>query len=234
MPTLKPKRTFVYSSDNARRALEAALADRCEVNRTNMSQEIEGILIDALVPHDGGLAEMAMTRIYYGQTGVRDEVSTAFCDAAAVYDWDTGVSDLRPLVELAARQSLGSLIDASKEEDDGSRPVYHLKTCWNSVCSRLHHVCENDPDSREALSAAVDEGVARDLSRALDAGNKGIEARAFFDVVLRNWAVLGGFTYTYRALMDVVAIADEWPETARSREDLKACLCSVAAARGGE
>lgn len=234
MPTLKPKRTFVYSSDNARRALEAALADRCEVNRTNMSQEIEGILIDALVPHDGGLAEMAMTRIYYGQTGVRDEVSTAFCDAAAVYDWDTGVSDLRPLVELAARQSLGSLIDASKEEDDGSRPVYHLKTCWNSVCSRLHHVCENDSGSREALSAAVDEGVARDLSRALDAGNKGIEARAFFDVVLRNWAVLGGFTYTYRALMDVVAIADEWLETARSREDLKACLCSIAAARGGE
>ena len=234
MPTLKPKRTFVYSSDAARRALEAALADRCEVNRTNMSQEIEGILIAALEPHDGGLAEMAMTRIYYGQTGVRDEVSTAFCDAAAVYDWDTGVSDLRPLVELAARQSLGSLIDASKEEDDGSRPVYHLKTCWNSVCSRLHHECENDPGSREALSAAVDEGVARDLSRALDAGNKGIEARAFFDVVLRNWAVLGGFTYTYRALMDVVAIADEWPETARSREDLKACLCSVAAARGGE
>ena len=234
MPTLKPKRTFVYSSDNARRALEAALADRCEVNRTNMSQEIEGILIDALVPHDGGLAEMAMTRIYYGQTGVRDEVSTAFCDAAAVCDWDTGVSDLRSLVELAARQSLGSLIDASKEEDDGSRPVYHLATCWTSVCGRLHRVCEEEPSSREALSAAVDEGVARDLSRALDAGNKGIEARAFFDVILRNWAVLGGFTYTYRALMDVVAIADEWPETARSREDLKACLCSVAAARGGE
>lgn len=234
MPTLKPKRTFVYSSDNARRALEAALADRCEVNRTNMSQEIEGILIDALVPHDGGLAELAMTRIYYGQTGVRDEVSTAFCDAAAVYDWDTGTSDLRPLVELAARQSLGSLIDASREEDDGSRPVYHLATCWASVCGRLHRVCEEEPSSREALSAAVDEGVARDLSRALDAGNKGIEARAFFDIVLRNWAVLGGFTYTYRALMDVVDLADEWPETARSREDLKACLWSISDARGGE
>lgn len=234
MPTLKPKRTFVYSSDNARRALEAALADRCEVNRTNMSQEIEGILIDALVPHDGGLAEMAMTRIYYGQTGVRDEVSTAFCDAAAVYDWDTGTSDLRPLVELAARQSLGSLIDASKEEDDGSRPVYHLKTCWDSVCSRLHHVCENDPDSREALSAAVDEGVARDLSRALEGRSRGVEAKAFFDIVLRNWAALGGFTYTYRALMDVVELADEWPETARSREDLKACLWAISDGRGGE
>lgn len=234
MPTLKPKRTFVYSSDDARRALEAALADRCEVNRTNMSQEIEGILIDALVPHDGGLAEMAMTRIYYGQTGVRDEVSTAFCDAAAVYDWDTGTSDLRQLVELAARQSLGSLVDASREEDDGSRPVYHLATCWTSVCGRLHRVCEEEPSSREALSAAVDEGVARDLSRALDAGNKGIEARAFFDVVLRNWAVLGGFTYTYRALMDVVSIADEWPETARSREDLKACLWAISDGRGGE
>lgn len=234
MPTLKPKRTFVYSSDNARRALEAALADRCEVNRTNMSQEIEGILIDALVPHDGGLAEMAMTRIYSGQTGVRDEVSTAFCDAAAVYDWDTGTSDLRPLVELAARQSLGSLVDASREEDDGSRPVYHLATCWTSVCGRLHRVCEEEPSSREALSAAVDEGVARDLFRALDAGNKGIEARAFFDVVLRNWAVLGGFTYTYRALMDVVSIADEWPETARSREDLKACLWAISDGRGGE
>ena len=58
MPTLKPKRTFVYSSDNARRALEAALADRCEVNRTNMSQEIEGILIDALMPHEIGRAHV--------------------------------------------------------------------------------------------------------------------------------------------------------------------------------
>lgn len=234
MPTLKPKRTFVYSSDNARRALEAALADRCEVNRTNMSQEIEGILIDALVPHDGGMAELAMTRIYYGQTGVRDEVSTAFSDAAAVYDWDNGVSGLKPLVELAARQSLGALIDASKKEDDGSRPIFHLKTCWDSVCGRLHHVCDGDPGSREALSAAIDEGVARDLSRALEDGGRGVEARAFFDVVLRNWAVLGGFTYTYRSLMDVVELADEWPETARSREDLKSCLCSVAAARGGE
>ena len=180
------------------------------------------------------LAELAMTRIYYGQTGVRDEVSTAFSDAAAVYDWDNGASDLRPLVELAARQSLGSLIDASKEEDDGSRPVYHLKTCWDSVCSRLHHVCEDDPGSREALSAAVDEGVARDLSRALEGGNRGVEARAFFDIVLRNWAALGGFTYTYRTLMDVVELADEWPETARSREDLKACLWAISDGRDGE
>lgn len=234
MPTLKPKRTFVYSSDDTRRALEAALADRCEVNRTNMSQEIEGILIDALVPHDGGLAERAMTRIYYGQTGVRDEVAGAFSDAAAVYDWDSDTSDLRPLVELAAQQSLSALIDASREEPDGSRPVYHLKTCWDSVCSRLHRVCEDDPDSREALSAAIDEGVARDLGRALDAGRKGVEARAFFDIILRNWAVLGGFTYAYRALMDVVELADEWPETARSREDLKACLWAISDGRGGE
>ena len=234
MPTLKPKRTFVYSSEDARRALEAALADRCDVNRTNMSQEIEGILIDALVPHDGGLAERAMTRIYYGQTGVRDEVAAAFSDAAAVYDWETGTSDLRPLVELAVQQSLGALIDASKEETDGSHPVYHLKTCWDSVCSRLHHVCEDDPASREALSAAIDEGVARDLGRALEDGRKGVEARAFFDIALRNWVVLGGFTYTYRALMDVVTLADEWIETARSREDLKACLWAISDGRGGE
>lgn len=234
MPTLKPKRTFVYSSDDTRRALEAALADRCEVNRTNMSQEIEGILIDALVPHDGGLAERAMTRIYYGQTGVRDEVAGAFSDAAAVYDWDSDTSDLRPLVELSAQQSLGALIDASKEEADGSQPVYHLATCWASVCSRLHHVCESDPGSREALSAAIDEGVARDLARALKNGNRGIEVRAFFDIALRNWSVLGGFTYTYRSLMDVVDLADDWPETARSREDLKACLWSISDARGGE
>ena len=234
MPTLKPKRTFVYSSEDARRAIEAALADRCEISRTNMSQEIEGILIDALIPHDGGFAERAMMRVYYGMSDVRREVASAFCDAAAVYDWETGVSDLRPLVELAAQQSLPALIDASKEEADGSRPIYHLRTCWDSVCGHLHHVCEDDPGSREALSAAIDEGVARDLSRALDAGRKGVEARAFFDVVLRNWTVMGGFTYTYRALMDVVNMADEWPETARSREDLKACLWAISDGRGGE
>ena len=86
----------------------------------------------------------------------------------------------------------------------------------------------------KTLRAVVETQHDRDLARALKNGNKGIEVRAFFDIALRNWSVLGGFTYTYRSLMDVVDLADEWPETARSREDLKACLWSISDARGGE
>lgn len=222
MPTLKPKRTFVYSSEDAKKALEAALADRCELRGSNMSQEIEGILIEALVP-SGALAERSMTRIYYGMSGVRDELANAFCDAAA-RDTTADEPGLRPLVELASEQSFGAFIQFEKVGSDGARPIFHLRSSWDSVGNRLDEFCKANPNGPEAASASLDAALSRAISKDLESYRDDLPAKEFFGVVLRNWNALGDYSFTYRALADVVELASDWPESAASREALKSCL----------
>lgn len=226
MPTLKPKRTFVYSSEEKKRLLETALTDRCEISRKNMSQEIEDILLDTLIPHDGGLAEDALTRIYRDMTTVQEEISIIFCDASDIHNSKIGTVDLRPLVELADRQSIGTLIDSSPEANESFQSIRHLMKCWESICKHLHRICEDGGGDPDAL-LTVDEDSADALSRSLADGKRDIEAKAFFDIVLRNWSILGKFPNTYIALMDILGAVDKWPEDARAREDLKACLWAI-------
>lgn len=230
MPTLKPKRTFVYSSENMKNVLEAALADRCDTSRINMSQAIEGILFDELVPRGGGLAETAMKRIYQGSSSVREELFLLFQENAAGSSWNAKFDDLKLLVELAARQALGAMVVAGlSHRGDGARPEFHLKSCWETVCERLERTAGGD--GAAAASAAIDAEVARGLLTKLEGEAVLAEAKVFFDVVLRNWDALGNFTYTYRSLADVVDLVDAWPEDAGSRDGLKACLKSIDDAR---
>ena len=232
MPTLKPKRTLVFSSADAQRALEAALADRCELHRTSMSLEIEQILIEALIPRDGGFAERPVMRIYYGMGTVQGELAGIFQANAAGIDWKARYDDERPLVELASSQSVGLTLDLGKGRGGGMMPVYHARSCWDSVCDHLEHDIDS-LDLDEARAARVDAEVARDLLVQLNDDSARPEAKGFFDLVLRNWWSLGNYTYTFRALMDIVDMASGWPETAESREDFKAAVAAVSAGRGG-
>lgn len=231
MPTLKPKRTLVFSNADTQRALEAALSDRCELHRTSMSYEIEQILIDTLIPRDGGFAERPMMRIYYGLSTVQEELSGLFQSNAAGSNWEARYDDERPLVELASQQSIRLTLDLGKKHADGSMPVYHARSCWESVCDRLERDVE-ESDDEDGRASRVDVDAARALLAQLGDEGAHPEAKAFFDIVLRNWWSLGNYTYTFRALMDVVDMAEGWPETAMSREDFKATVTAISDGRG--
>ena len=215
MPTIKPKRTFVFSSESARRVIEGSLSDRCEIAGTNMSEEIEGILMDALLPE--GLAEFAMTEIYLNAKSVQDELSIVLADNAAGVNWKAKRDDMRPLVELAARQSHGILLGPHQS-------LYHLRESWLSVCNLLGQA------KKEDVRYEGDEACARDLLCVLENEPGSILCKRFFDNVLLNWDVLGNSTHSFRALSDVVEAAVSWPDDARAREAFKACLSSI----GGE
>lgn len=225
MPTMKPKMNLVFSGENYAKALRAGYADRAEIHGTSISWEMEQALIRDLIPT--GTAERPVMRLYCGQSTVQDEVSGLFCDAAAGIDKTVREAGMRPLVELAARQSTRLTLDCTRDES------YHLVQCWDSVCIVL--------EKRLAEASAFGEGdVAPDvesdvhkartlLDRAREGQGGGVrpEARAFFDVILWNWELLGEYSYTYRSLMDVVTLADGWPGDARAREDFKAALAET-------
>lgn len=222
MPTMRPKMNLVFSGENYAKALKAGYGDRAEIHGTSVSWEMEQALIRDLIPT--GTAERPVMRLYYGQSTVQDEVSGLFCDAAAGIDRTVREDGMRPLVELASSQSMRLSLDCTRDES------YHLIQCWESVC----HVLECRLSDASGLGdGGATPDVESDVRKAralLECAREGQgggvrpEARAFFDVVLWNWDLLGEYSYTYRALMDVVSLADGWPGDARAREDFKAAL----------
>ena len=56
MPTIKPKMNLVLSNERIKKMLDRALDDRCELNGTNRSWEVEQILRATLLPADEALA----------------------------------------------------------------------------------------------------------------------------------------------------------------------------------
>lgn len=118
-----------------------------------------------------------------------------------------------PLVELAAKHGKGLVVDSGK-------PIrFHALDCWNSVGNKL------------AVTPGARSDEARFLEGSLAAAGCDVYVDSFFDVVLDNWNVLGNYTYTFRALADIVEMCAGWPDDCVCRTELECCLNEIIGAR---
>ena len=114
-----------------------------------------------------------------------------------------------PLIELAAKHGKGLVVDPEK------LIRFHALDCWNSVGNKL------------AATPVARSDEARFLEGSLAAAGCGVYVDSFFDVVLDNWDELGSYTYTFRALADIVEMGVGWPDDHVSRTELECCLNEI-------
>lgn len=114
-----------------------------------------------------------------------------------------------PLIELAAKYGEGLVVDPEK------LIRFHALDCWNSVGNKL------------AATPGARSDEARFLEGSLAAAGCGVYIDSFFDVVLDNWNALGSYTYTFRALADIVEMGVGWPDDHVSRIELECCLNEI-------
>ena len=114
-----------------------------------------------------------------------------------------------PLVELAAKHGKGLVVDPEK------LIRFHALDCWNSVGNKL------------AATPGAQSDKARFLEGSLSAAGCGVYVDSFFDVVLDNWSALENYTYTFRALADIVEMGVGWPDDHLSRTELECCLSEI-------
>lgn len=127
-------------------------------------------------------------------------------EEAALAGSESHECTLLSLVELAARHGKGLVVDPDR------LIRFHALDCWNSVGNKL------------AATPAARSDKARFLEGSLAAAGRGVYVDSFFDVVLDNWSVLGNYTYTFRALADIVEMGVGWPDDYVSRTELGCCL----------
>lgn len=152
--------------------------------------------------------------VFSSKNYVRATLATNFRDAAAIAGGTDLAMAMRPVAELAADQSVAAKLDVGRNE------MYHLVENWHAVCDSL--------DARESGAA----GEARRLLASLKAAQlrRGPKpsASAFFEVVLCAWDVIGTNGCAYSCMMDIVEIADEWPDDPSARHALERAVGSAA------
>lgn len=209
------KRTIVFADERTKKVVDGGLSVMAEVDRSSLSAVAEKLLLKALLT-DRQEVSGPMGRVYSGESTVKEELARAFRNNAAGAYSEAASPHLLPLVRCAAGVLQGCVVDSSRDEH------YHAASCWDSVVNRL--------------SAAKDNVIAHSLLD--EAGDYGsflagcIEAPidGYLSLVVVNWKELGNYTYTFRALADIVDMAEEPSANPESIEWLRSALveCSDA------
>ncbi len=111
------------------------------------------------------------------------------------------------LVSFAMLQSRGLYVDPRGGEH------YHAASCWNSVGNML------EEHERRGV------GAARWLEGFLASASIAIPAFEFYGIVIENWDILADYTYTWRALADIVDMTAGWPTDSQTRKEVVEFLC---------
>lgn len=144
--------------------------------------------------HDGATVQQALASIY--------------CDIAAHAGELAGSAGLPVLVALTAWISKDLHVDTSMAEE-----AHHTANCWGTVGNVLA--------SRMRLGSA---DRARELEERIKAGDDGIPAWPFYDIVMDNFDDLRSSTYTFRALADIVSMTKGIPNDLEERFALEDVL----------
>lgn len=209
------KRTIVFADARTKKVVDGGLSVMAEVDRSSLSAAAEKLLLKALLT-DRPEVSGPMSRVYSGECTVKEELARAFRNNAAGAYSEAASPHLLPLVRCAGSVLQGCVVDSGRDEH------YHASSCWDSVVNRL--------------SAAKDNAIARSLLD--EAGDYGgfladcvkVPIDGYLSLVIVNWRELGNYTYTFRALADIVEMAEEPPANPESIKWLLSALveCSEA------
>lgn len=189
MPSLNRK-TFVYSSDRARKICEGLLKDSAETKKITESVLIENSILSTLLPQHRDAASW-VELMYDGET-LADAYARAFCGFASGTYYQAAHDNGQPLVE-----EFRHLISLSIYRFSGKEAEYQ------HLIQQLTYLLELFPDSNPWHDRQLLEHfIAQLKSDPMD-----VSAQDLVALILRNFAVLGNNTRTYRVLMDIAAAA---------------------------
>lgn len=230
----KRKFTINPSGEFSEKAILMVARDIAELENCTIPKALELMLMTFILTNNEEIKSWIKFLVHTGS--IRATVAQMFSENAGGINCKARYDFYRPLVEYAAKLSLPCFIDTTYEVSPGDRPVFHCQSCWDDVASVLEEHAKKDAYNTELSS---DTTKARKLANRLEDGkdrtaNVTLEARQFFDIVLNHWDLLGNYSYTFRALMDVVKMSSPWDETALNRSCFMYVLHELFDKKGGE
>jgi len=219
---IKPKKTFIFSSEEARLILDAALQDRAELLNRSPSSIVEAMLERELLPSDPMIRRI-LQRVYLNDASVTSATRNIFSNYAS-YDWGGSVTHGLPLVEFTYQmcEQFGSVVTVDPKLK--VNPIYHFRETLQVILQNLNleRTMYSDEFKSATLIAEIEFG--KELTNQLADNSCSIEATVIIDFLLRNWDFFAGYTQTYRLLMGLLDLIVPWMDNPTIREQFKFAL----------
>ena len=192
------KRTIVFADGRTKAIVDGGLATIAEADRSNLSAAAEKLLLRALLTDYPEISE-PMARVYSGESSVKRELVHAFRSNVIGDHSEAASPHLLPLVRCAACVLRGCGVDPAFYES------CHAVEHWNMTVDRL--AAAKGPVAGRALldeAGSYSSLLALHLEAPID---------GYLSLIIDNWEVLGDCACTYRALADIVDMAEGSPHS---------------------
>ena len=178
--------------------------DESEVNGQTESAVIEKHLLGSCLPEDADARYVVLNYLYSDGGSVRKTLNVLFDNNSAGTDWSAVHANMIDLVRYAQRQEKESETKLTGEE----RIIYHCCSQLDSVKGILDKNLANDIAWADRLKEELASNPSKDTIVDI------------YKLIVDNWNYLGERSVTYRLLADLVALGNNWTETAEDRFEL--------------
>lgn len=222
------RKIFSFSTEESAAVISTYLHDASALSGQPESSIIESLLLAEILPKN-------RTAAYYVQELLQHaDDPGALCRAynriMALYaaggaDWSAKYSNGRPIVDLLREE----MLFYSGEITGAEREWLHLNTQWDSIVQLVDQQPAENDHAKWEHDNAVRFGHELQRQIATETSREPALVNDCVTYICQNWIALGNHTRTYRALCDLVNLA-QIKNTARGRIAYIRTISTIAAA----
>lgn len=203
--------------------LDRLIKDEAELKHLSDSAVIEHHLLLAYLPQNKDARFWIENYLYSDNGSVRQTLQAVFNFNAAGIEWKSVHDNLQPLVKFALEQE--SLYSSSLTGDE--KELYHCCSQIELIFSKLAQLADVSLDMEEKMYYKKEMDYISHLLNDLKESPQSFQIISLYQVLLRNWHMLKGYSITYRLLSDLVALSKNWSNSPFARVELREIIKQV-------
>lgn len=218
------QKVFYFSSKRTKSIIEGYLGDEAEVTNRSSSYLIEKHILVDVLPENETVSQW-IEKLYRKDEkdrpicNLKDTMISAFSYMASGIDGKAKNEYGKPLVDFAFRNKCLCQY-RSQDVDESALPYYHTQLGY--LIERIEMMKNGiiDETQEEAERKAKLDIDMRELNRIYEDKDTTSDSISFvYMMIIDNWDMLYGWTYTYR-LLTVMARIQTWEDNAGTRIQL--------------
>ncbi len=200
MPIKRIQKAFDLSSETSKNIIEIRLEEISRKTQRSSSNVIEGILLDALLPHDEDVKQILTRSLFTDDDdALSHTIMDLFLENASGNNWVALHDNFRALVQYSFDLTYKASIDAKKSEAK-EQLLYYFRTLSGKINDDLNYCIEpidknNYKKELKRFEALIASLEATGVLRAKDA----------LEIILNCWDILRSWTVTYQLLGEILS-----------------------------
>lgn len=207
------KKMIIFSTQNIRSVIEGFAADEAVIEKRSASSIIENHILNDILPENKDASYFCRSMYDEAAWSVSECLKNIFSYMAAGVNWKAKHKNGFEIVNFAYKLACQRNYRISSDKKE----IYHFRSAFDAVNVVIQEKCDDTTMKK----------WSSELLKSCQAEEVDLESGMIILLIINNWHILGDYTYTYRMLTDIFAMAKDEKSTAEDRIELVNILKDV-------